>query len=125
MELLVTRDDDRRYLMYLLKHQYWKNASSIKQATDEWTFAAALYKQLTMAFGEQDMLACARCAHCAERWISGNVMDQKAIGATRNDPLEAFEDILSARIQKGTSGRRWRSTRTCKSPRRWTPRTRS
>ncbi|MDB5358175.1 MAG: hypothetical protein JWN24_4628 [Phycisphaerales bacterium] len=102
MEILVTRDDDRRYLLYLLKHQYWKNASSIKQATDEWTFAAALYKQLTIAFGEQDMLASARLVRTAtKRWISGNVMDQKSIGATRNDPLEAFEDILSRKNPKG------------------------
>ncbi|HWE93325.1 MAG TPA: hypothetical protein VG269_05065 [Tepidisphaeraceae bacterium] len=102
MEILATRDDDRRYLMYLLKHQYWKNASSIKQATDEWTFAAALYKQLTLAFGEQDVLASARLVRTAtKRWISGNVMDQKAIGATRNNPLEAFEDILSRKNPKG------------------------
>jgi hypothetical protein len=102
MELLATRDDDRRYLLYLLKHQYWKNASSIKQATDEWTFAAALYKQLTIAFGEQDVLASARLVRTAtKRWISGNVMDQKALGATRNVPLEAFEDILSRKNPKG------------------------
>jgi hypothetical protein len=102
MEILATQDDDRRYLLYLLKHQYWKNASSIKQAKDEWTFAAALYKQLTIAFGEQDVLEFAgRVRTATKRWISGNVMDQKAIGATRNVPLEAFEDILARKNPKG------------------------
>jgi hypothetical protein len=103
MEILATQDSDRRYLMYLLKHQYWKNAASIKQAMDEWTFAAALYQQLTISFaGEQEILqAAGKVRTATKRWISGNVMDQKAIGATRNVPLEAFEDILAREDPKG------------------------
>lgn len=102
-EILATQDDDRRYLMYLLKHQYWKNAASIKKATDEWTFAKALYQQLTAAFAnEQEVLqAASKVRTATKRWITGNVMDQKAIGATRNVPLEAFEDILSRQDPKG------------------------
>lgn len=103
MEILATQDDDRRYLLYLLKHQYWKNASSIKEATDEWTFAAALYKQLALSFAdEQEVLqAAGKVRTATKRWITGNVMDQRAIGATRNVPLEAFEDILARQDPKG------------------------
>ena len=103
MEILATQDDDRRYLLYLLKHQYWKNAASIKQATDEWTFAAALYQQLTSAFAnEQEVLhAAGKVRTATKRWISGNVMDQRALGATRNVPLEAFEDVLAREDPRG------------------------
>ena len=37
----------------------------------------------------------------AKRLITGNVMDQKSLGATRNDPWECFEDILARKNPRG------------------------
>lgn len=101
IKILATKDDDRRYLLYLLTYQNQPKPLVSKAAT-QWAFAETAYNRLLIAFGEQDVLHAAHLVRTAtKRMTSGTVMDQKAIGATRNEPWEAFEDILARKNPRG------------------------
>src|SRR5258708_3607411 len=101
MELLATQDDDRRYLLHLLTGQNYPNGRTWDRAT-AWTFADTAYKKLVMAFGEKPVLEAAHLVRTAtKRLTSGTVMDEKAIGASRNEPFTVFEDILARKNPRG------------------------
>lgn len=101
MEILATQGDDRRYLLYLLTDENPPKHGLMDRAT-QWTFADTAYKRLVLAFGEQDVLQAAHLVRVArKRMTSNTVMDQKAIGATRNKPFEAFADILARKNPRG------------------------
>ena len=100
LQILSTKDDDRRYLLYLLKGQWDRNNLSL--APTQWAFAAMLYDRLKIAFGEKDVLEAARALRTAKkRMTDGWVMDPKAIGSTRMTPFSALEDILSRKNPRG------------------------
>jgi hypothetical protein len=101
MEILATKDDDRRYLLYLLTDQNRPNPHVWDRAT-EWAFAETAYSRLVIAFDEKDVLQAAHLVRTAKkRMTSGGVMDQKAIGATRTEPFKAFEEILARKSPRG------------------------
>jgi hypothetical protein len=101
LEILVTQDDDYRYLLYILKQKYLVNRIPFNEQS-EWAFSANAAQALFKAFGKDDVLAAAHLVRTAtKRLIRGTIMDQRAIGAARNIPIEAFEDILSGKSPKG------------------------
>jgi hypothetical protein len=94
-EILATKDDDIRYLKWLLTEQNMPDGRYFYVA-HKWDFANKTYAQLVEAFGLNDVREAARRVRTAKKRMTSNtVMDQNAIGATRNDPFEAFEDILA------------------------------
>ena len=103
MEILATKDDDRAYLISLLKgYRYTIGKSALKDGTTSWTFAANACDGLVHAFGEKPVMEAARAVRTAiKRQTSNTIMDQKAIGATRNEPIEAFEDIMARKDLHG------------------------
>jgi hypothetical protein len=101
MELLATQDDDRRYLLSVLKSLYSREKRSLG-APNKWGFAAIVYDRFKLAFGEKDVLETSRAVRTAKkRMMDGRVMDPKAIGSTRMDPFAAFEDVLSRKNPRG------------------------
>src|ERR1700730_12417132 len=101
MEILATQGDDRGYLLYLLTDRNRPTIHTWDRAT-EWQFADKTYKRLVLAFGEPDVLqASHRVRTATKRMTSNTVMDQTAIGATRNNPFEAFQDILARTNPRG------------------------
>ena len=100
MEILATRGNARTYLLFLLREQN-ENGTRIDRAT-QWTFAETAYNRLKLAFGEAAVLdAAERVRTAKKRMTSNTVMNQEAIGATRNAPTEAFEDILARKDPAG------------------------
>jgi hypothetical protein len=96
MEMLATGDSDSHYLLYLLKSQFQTNRRFLPQDADKWTYAKNSYDGLTRAFGQAQVEAAAHVVHTAtKRLLTGSIMNQQALGATRNEPFEAFEDILA------------------------------
>lgn len=94
-EILATKDDDIRYLKWLLTRQNMPDGRYFYVA-HKWAFASKTYTQLVEAFGPDAVKKAAGKVRTAKkRMTSGTVMDQNAIGAIRNDPFEAFEDILA------------------------------
>jgi hypothetical protein len=103
MEVLATQDNDHRYALYLLKSQYLRNRILLNPATTKWTYAERAYQALVLAFGERRVSETAHLVRTATKRLAGPpaIMDHKAIGATRNDPFEAFEDILARKDPRG------------------------
>jgi hypothetical protein len=102
MEVLATQGDDRRYLIFLFKGQYYRDNLRLFDVSNKWSFAATVYDRLKIAFGEQELLQAAHAVRVAKkRMTSGDVMDPKAIGSTRIDPFTAFEDILARKDPRG------------------------
>ena len=100
VERLATQGDDRRYLLWLLADQN-RRGSDIVYAT-KWQYAETAYQRLVIAFGEQDVLQASRLVRTAtKRATSGDVMDSKAIGATRGVPFSSFQDILARKNPRG------------------------
>ena len=103
LELLVVKDDDRRYLLWVLSglDPLQINTSGTDPAT-AWTFADGLYRRLVIAFGEKDVLQAAHAIRIAKkRMIDYTVMDPAAIGATRASVWTSFEDVLARRNPAG------------------------
>lgn len=101
METLATQDDDRRYLLHALTTENRKDSTSLDRP-NQWAFAENRYKRLVIAFGEKDVLDAARAVRTAtKRMANGRVMDPPAIGATREHPYTAFEDILARKNPRG------------------------
>ena len=100
MEILATRGNARTYLLFLLREQN-ENGTRVDRAT-QWTFAETAYNRLKLAFGEAAILdAAERVRTAKKRMTSNTVMDQQAIGATRNAPTEALQDILARKDAAG------------------------
>ena len=100
MEILATRGNARTYLLFLLREQN-ENGTRVDRAT-QWTFAETAYNRLKLAFGEPAVLdAAERVRTAKKRMTSNTVINQEAIGATRNAPTEAFEDILARKDPAG------------------------
>ena len=100
VERLATQGDDRRYLLWLLTDQN-RRGSEIEQAT-KWQYAVTTYQRLVLAFGEPDVLQAARAVRTAtKRATSSDVMDPKAIGATRGVPFASFQDVLARKNPRG------------------------
>jgi hypothetical protein len=100
LQILSTKDDDRRYLLYLLKGQWVQQNRSL--APTQWAFAAMVYDRLKIAFGEKELLEAARAVRTAKkRMTDGWVMDPKAIGSTRMTPFSALEDTLARKNPRG------------------------
>ena len=94
-EILATKDDDIRYLKWLLTRQNMPDGRYFDVA-HKWDFANKTYAQLAEAFGEDQVKGAAKKVRTAKKRMTSNtVMDQNSIGATRNEPFEAFEDILA------------------------------
>jgi len=94
LEILATKDDDRRYLLYVLKGRWVREKRQL--ATTQWAFASAMYDRLKIAFGEKELLEAGRAVRTAKkRMTSGGVMNPEAIGATRSEPFETLADILA------------------------------
>ena len=101
-EVLATYGDDYRYAIYLLKSQYQPNRQLLDPGMTKWTFAKNVYDSLVRAFGKDAVLQTAHAVRVAKkRVIHGSVIGEKAIGATRNEPWEAFEDILARKDPRG------------------------
>ena len=96
MDLLSTADDNHRYALYLLKSRYFTNRKSLPATMTEWTFAKSAYAGLARVFSEREILDAAQAVRTAPKRLAGNstIINPKAIGATRNVPLQAFEEIL-------------------------------
>ena len=102
MEILATEDSDAHYLLYLLKSRFQGNRRLLPQDADKWTYAKNSYDGLTRAFGQAQLQGAAHAVHTAtKRLLTGSVMNQQALGATRNEPFEAFEDILARKDPRG------------------------
>ncbi len=102
MEVLATKDDDRRYLLFLLKREYYGTNVGKLGVSNKWGFAEVVYGRLKIAFGEKDVLEAAHKVRTAKkRMTTGDVMDEKAIGSTRIDPFAAFQDILARKSPRG------------------------
>jgi hypothetical protein len=100
-EILATKDDDISYLKWLLTRQNMPDGRYFYVA-HKWDFANKTYAQLVKAFAPDEVKEAARKVRTAKKRMTSNtVMDQNAIGATRNDPFEAFEDILARKSAKG------------------------
>jgi hypothetical protein len=100
-EILATKDDDIRYLKWLLTRQNMPDGRYFYVA-HKWDFANKTYAQLVKAFGPDEVKEAAKNVRTAKKRMTSNtVMDQNAIGATRNEPFEAFEDILARKSAKG------------------------
>jgi hypothetical protein len=100
MEMLATRGNARTYLLFLLRDQN-ENGTRVDRAT-QWTSAESAYNRLKLAFGEPAILDAAERVRTAKKRLTSNtVMNQEAIGATRNVPIEAFEDILARKDPAG------------------------
>jgi len=100
MQILATRGNARTYLLFLLREQN-ENGTRVNRAT-EWTFAETAYNRLKLAFGETAVLDAAERVRTAKKRLTSNtVMNQEAIGATRNVPVEAFMDILARKDPAG------------------------
>jgi hypothetical protein len=101
-ETLATRGDDRRYLLDLIADNNYAAPRDRSRHIGKWDYAGTAYARLVSAFGEQAVLDAARRVHGAtKRRTDGALMDAQAIGATRNDPYPAFEDILARGNPKG------------------------
>ena len=101
-EVLATFGDDYRYAIYLLKSQYQPNRQFLDAGLTKWTFAKNVYDSLASAFGKDTVLQAAHAVRVAKkRVIHGTVIGEQAIGATRNEPWEAFEDILARKDPRG------------------------
>ncbi|HTK89324.1 MAG TPA: hypothetical protein VL948_03670 [Verrucomicrobiae bacterium] len=100
MEILATRGNARTYLLFLLREQN-ENGTRIDRAT-QWTFAETAYNRLKLAFGDAAILdAAERVRTAKKRMTSNTIVDQQAIGATRNAPTEALQDILARKDPAG------------------------
>ena len=100
VERLATQGDDRRYLLWLLTDQNRRGSELIHET--KWQYAVSAYQRLVLAFGEPDVLQAARAVRTAtKRATSSDVMDPKAIGATRGVPLSSFQDVLARKNPRG------------------------
>ncbi len=100
MEILATRGNARTYLLFLLREQN-ENGTRVDRVT-QWNFAEMAYNRLRLAFGEPSVLEAAERVRTAKKRMTSNtVMNQEAIGASRNAPTEAFEDILARKDPAG------------------------
>ncbi len=100
MEILATRGNARTYLLFLLREQN-EAGTRVDRAT-QWTFAETAYNRLKLAFGEAAILdAAERVRTAKKRMTSNTIMDQHALGATRNAPTEALQDILARKDPAG------------------------
>jgi hypothetical protein len=100
VERLASQGDDRRYLLWLLTDNN-RRGSELVQET-KWQHAMTAYQRLVLAFGEQDVLQAARAVRTAtKRATDSRVMNSGAIGATRDVPLNSFEDVLARKNARG------------------------
>ncbi len=102
LEILVTRDDDRRYLLLQLAAHHRLRSANVTGTKTDWDAAEILYRRLALAFGEKEMLEASRLVRMATKRLTDlAVMDPKAIGATRGTPLNSIEDILARKNPRG------------------------
>ena len=105
MERQATEGSDERYLLFLLSARFRQQdyfSPEMRKGTNQWSYARSLLRALISAFGEKDVMEAARAVHAAKRrLITGSIMNQAALGATRNDPLECFEDLLARKNPAG------------------------
>lgn len=102
MEVLATKDDDYRYLLYLIKGQYFRDARNLLPVQEKWSFAVAVADRLKLAFGDKDVLAVAHAIRAAKKNMADyRVMRPDLIGSTRVTPFSAFEDVLARRNPRG------------------------
>jgi hypothetical protein len=100
-ETLATQGDDRRYLLGLLAISYPAPRNRSRHI-GKWDYAGTTYIRFQAAFGETAVLETARQVRAAtKRMTDGALMDPQAIGATRNDPYPAFEDVITRRNPRG------------------------
>jgi hypothetical protein len=100
VERLATQRDDRRYALWLLTDTNRRGSDFIHET--KWQYAMSTYQRLVLAFGEHDVLQAAHAVRTAtKRATTSNVMDPKAIGATRNEPLTSFQDVLARNNPRG------------------------
>lgn len=102
MEVLATSDDDRRYLLYVLKGQFIAHRNWLREYTTKWIFAENAYLTLVHAFGEKQVLETAHALRLApKRLTDGTVINQEALGATRQEPFAVLCDLLARKDPRG------------------------
>jgi hypothetical protein len=105
MERQATEGSDERYLLFLLSARFRQQdyfSPEMRKGSNQWSYARSLLHTLVSAFGEKDVMEAAHAVHAAKRrLLTGSIMNQAALGATRNDPLECFEDILARKNPAG------------------------
>lgn len=103
LEVLAVKDDDRRYLLWVLSgRDPLKTNTTGTDPTTEWSFAEGLYRRLVIAFGEKEVMQAAHSLRTAKKRMTDyTVMDPAAIGATRNFVWTTFEDVLARRNPAG------------------------
>ncbi|GEM_PF-3450752 len=102
-EAAATKDDAKRYLLLQLANRYYEGRSFLPSTADKWTYAMNAYGGIVKAFGGEDkVLAVAESVRKAKkRVISGSIIGEKELGATRQMPLETFEDIICRKYPEG------------------------
>lgn len=100
VERLATQGDDRRYALWLLTANHTVGSQYIQPT--KWQYAETAYQRLVVAFGEKEVLDAARLVRTAtKRATTSDIMDPKAIGATRGVPLSSIQDILARKNPRG------------------------
>ena len=101
-EVAIAQGGDREYLHYLLAQQAVFNRKLMREKITKWVYAGEAYEALVHAFGAQEVAWGAQRVRTAKkRMITGNIMDQTALGATRNEPFHAFEDMMCRKDPTG------------------------
>ena len=102
LEMISSKDDDRRYAIYQITDQFSVNRKHLDPKATPWSFADAWYKALEKAFGPQQVIEAARQIRVAtKRYATLGIMNPQAIGATRPEPGNALQDILARKNPKG------------------------
>lgn len=98
---LISQDDDRRYLLYLLTSQHRIDSTTVDRV-NQWPWAAGSYARLVAAFSEKEVLEAAHKVRTAKKaYVGSRVLDPDAIGSTRAVPFNAFEEILVRKNPRG------------------------
>jgi hypothetical protein len=107
MEMQATEGNDEHYVLKLLsarflQDNYFSPALREKSGTNKWLWAGSLLKAMNNAFTPQAVADAAHAVHTAkQRLITGSVINQQALGAGRNEPVECLEDILCRKNPRG------------------------
>jgi hypothetical protein len=102
MERLACQDDDRRFLLHVLKGQFKLNRERLDPSVTNWTYAQSLYGTLEKAFGKDALLDAGHKLRTAPiRMTTGDIMNPRAIGATRGEHFSTLQDILARKDPRG------------------------
>jgi hypothetical protein len=100
-ETLVTRGDDRRYLLGLLADHHPAYGEQSRQV-GKWDYALQFYNELESSFGEAEILQASHLVRLArKRLTDGWVMEPNLIGSVRMEPYSVFEDIIARKDPRG------------------------